>query len=158
MAAPERPDDTLQDASAPELTQAVTRGLTRALRQLGQSVLTEVALRNGRRADVMALDRAGHFTIYEVKVTTADFLGDGKWPDYADYCDRLYFAVPLSFPLDLLPEDCGVMVADAYGAEEIRPAPDEPLHASRRKALTLQFARTAAERLCQMRQEGEEEG
>jgi hypothetical protein len=130
-----------------ELTALVTRGLTRALRHMRQEVLTEFSLKNNRRADVLALGPDGDFTIYEVKVTTADFLGDRKWPEYGDFCDRLYFAVPMSFPLELLPDSCGVMVADGYGAEEIRPAPVEALHASRRKALTLRFARVAAERL-----------
>lgn len=139
--------DIAAGLTAPELTVLVTRGLTRALRHLGQSVLTECMLRNGRRADVIALDRDGRFTIYEIKVTTTDFLADRKWPDYGEFCDRFYFAVPLSFPLELLPENCGIMVADGYGAEEIRPAPVAQLHASRRKALTLQFARNAADRL-----------
>jgi len=137
----------LQDLPTADLTAAVTRGLTRALRHLGQSVLTEYTLANNRRADVMALDRDGQFTIYEVKVTTADFLQDTKWPEYGDFCDRLFFAVPMSFPLELLPDECGIMVADGYGAEEIRPAPVVPLHASRRKALTVKFARGAADRL-----------
>ena len=141
------------EISASELTILVTSGLTRHLRHLGQACLTEFSLKNGRRADVMALDREGQFTIYEVKVTTADFLGDKKWPEYRDYCDRLYFAVPMSFPQDLLPEECGLMVADFYGAEEIRPSPTDRLHASRRKALTLQFARNAAERLRQADEE-----
>lgn len=149
MADPENSTNSDTEPSTPELTQLVTRGLCRALRHEGQAVITEYKLKNSRRADVMAVGRDGQFTIYEVKVTTADFLGDRKWPDYGDYCDRLYFAVPMSFPLDLLPEACGIMVADGYGAEEIRPAPVDKLHASRRKALTLQFARVAAERLQQ---------
>ena len=140
-------DELASELPAPELTALVTRGLTRALRHLGQSVLTEYSLANGRRADVMALDRDGQFVIYEVKVTTTDFLSDTKWPEYGEFCDRLYFAVPMSFPLELLPDQCGIMVADGYGAEEIRPAPVAPMHASRRKALTLKFARGAANRL-----------
>jgi len=70
-----------------------------------------------------------------------------KWPDYRPYCDALFFGVAENFPLAMLPEDCGLIVADSFGGEIIRQAPVLPLHASRRKALTLGFGRLAALRL-----------
>jgi hypothetical protein len=112
------------------------------------ATLTEFTLRSGRRADVIALDEAGDVVIVEVKTSPADLRADGKWPEYLAFCDRFYFAVPADFPREALPADgCGLMVADAYAAEVLRPAPREPLHASRRKALTLRFARVAGQRL-----------
>ncbi len=132
---------------AAALTTGVTRGVCRGLADLGYCVLTEFSLKNGRRADVIGLGKGGDVVIVEVKVTIADFLGDRKWPDYGEFCDRLSFAVPPAFPQDLLPAECGLIVADAYGAEIVREAPHEPMHASRRKALTLRFARSAAGRL-----------
>ena len=112
------------------------------------ATLTEFTLRSGRRADVIALDEAGDIAIVEVKTSPADLRADGKWPEYLAFCDRFYFAVPADFPREALPADgCGLMVADAYAAEVLRPAPREPLHASRRKALTLRFARVAGQRL-----------
>lgn len=33
-------------------------------------------------------------TVYEIKVTRADFLRDIKWPLYLGYCNRFYFACP----------------------------------------------------------------
>jgi len=113
---------------------------------MGYTVLTEFTLANNRRADVIGLSEAGVFVIVEVKVSVADFRGDTKWPEYEDFCDRLYFAVPPEFPDELIPASTGLIIADSWGAEEIRPAPDTGLHASRRKALTLRFARIAAER------------
>jgi hypothetical protein len=36
-------------------------------------------------------DRAqGELTIVEIKVSKADLLGDQKWTDYLDYCDRFF--------------------------------------------------------------------
>ncbi|MHA1566313.1 MAG: MmcB family DNA repair protein [Alphaproteobacteria bacterium] len=128
------------------MTKSVTRGVCRGLADLDYCVLTEFSLKNGRRADVIGLGKAGDVVIVEVKVTIADFLGDRKWPDYGDFCDRLSFAVPPDFPQELLPAECGLMVADAYSAEVIRQAPERPMHASRRKALILRFARNAARR------------
>ncbi len=125
----------------------VTRGVCRALDEQGYVSLTEFTLASGRRADVIALGEDGEVLIVEVKSSAADFRSDGKWHEYLDYCDRFFFAVPEDFPRDLLPAECGLIVADAYGAEELRPAPAEPVHASRRRALTLRIARVAAARL-----------
>ncbi|MEM0943885.1 MAG: MmcB family DNA repair protein, partial [Pseudomonadota bacterium] len=83
----------------------------------------------------------------EVKSSRADFQADGKWPGYLSWCDRFFFAVPAAFPEALLPQDQGLIRADAYGAEVVRPAPLDRLAAARRKAITLRFARLAAERL-----------
>jgi len=129
------------------VTREVTRGVCRALAEQGLACLTEFTLRSGRRADVIALAADGTVTIVEVKSSLADFQADAKWPEYRDFCDRFYFAVAADFPQDVLPEDCGLMVADAYGAEELRPAPETRLNGSRRRALLLRFARHGAARL-----------
>ena len=136
----------LSDATTPETTAATTRGVCRHFFDLGHAVLTEFTLANNRRADMIGLSARGEIVIVEVKVSVADFRGDTKWPDYEDFCDRLYFAVPPEFPAELIPESTGLLVADSWGAEELRPAPDTGLHASRRKAVTLKFARAAADR------------
>ncbi|MEJ7926996.1 MmcB family DNA repair protein [Sphingobium sp. AN641] len=132
---------------------AVARGTLRLFFRHDMSGMLEVPLPNGRRADIMAIDAAGQLTIVEIKCSRGDLLGDGKWPDYFDYCDRFYWAVPSGFdlrPFDseaLWPERTGLIVADQYDAELVRPAPVEPLAAARRKAQTLRFARRAARRL-----------
>ena len=133
--------------TTPDLTRQVTRGVCRYLSDLGYRVLTEFTLRNGRRADVIGLANDGSVVIVEVKASVADLRADQKWPEYDEFCDQLFFAVPREFPLDLLPTECGLLVADNWGADELRPADVVPLHASRRRVLTLKFARKAAQRL-----------
>src|SRR5262245_29124747 len=103
------------------------RGVCRALGQLGFATLTEFALANGRRADVMALGRGGELAIVEVKSSIADFRADRKWPEYWEFCDRLYFAVAAGFPRDLIPAECSLVVADPFGAAIVREAPARPL-------------------------------
>ena len=125
----------------------VTRGVRRMLAALGQASLTEVGLRNGRRADIMAIDPQGGITIVEVKSSSADFRSDHKWPDYTDFCDRYYFAVPEHFPLEMVVPPSGLIVADAYEATIVREPPAQHLVAARRKALHLRFALLAAARL-----------
>jgi len=125
----------------------ICRGVTRALTQRGFATLAEVSFADGRRADVLALGRDGSLVIVEIKSSVADFRADRKWPDYRQWCDRLYFAVPEGFPLELIPEACGLMQADGFGAAILREAPLAKLGAARRRAVQLRFARLAAARL-----------
>lgn len=125
----------------------LSRGLTRFHADLGLVCLSEFTLRSGRRADLMCLDARGGLTIIEIKSSVEDFRSDKKWPDYLDYCDRFFFAVPEDFPQALIPADQGLLVADAYGATIIRESATQPVNAARRKAVTLRFAQTAARRL-----------
>jgi hypothetical protein len=125
----------------------LARGVCRALGQLGFATLTEFALANGRRADVVALGRGGEIAIVEVKSSPADFRADRKWPEYWEFCDRLYFAVAAEFPRLLLPEGCGLVIADPFGAQILREPPPRPLSPARRRAVTLRFALTGAQRL-----------
>lgn len=140
-------------ADAPLAAQDVARGITRLFFNQDLFGLCEVPLPNGRRADMMALDSAGLITIVEIKVSRADLLGDGKWLDYLDYCDRFFWAVPAGFDLTPFEADhfhphlCGLIVADRYDAAVIREAPLRKLAPARRKAETLRFARRAARRL-----------
>ncbi len=134
-------------AGRPAVTEAVTRGAVRLFREMGASCLTEVTLTTGRRADVVALDRRGGISILEVKSSLEDYRADEKWADYLPFCDRFYFAVPVDFPQEILPDDVGLVVADAYGAAIERAAAEGTMNAARRKALTLRYARLGAERL-----------
>jgi hypothetical protein len=137
------PDTELES----RLSIQLARGVTRSMMQLGCTCLSEFTLRNSRRVDVIALDRKGLFTIIEVKTSVADFRSDQKWHEYLPFCDQYYFAVPEEFPADILPPDHGLLIADPYGAEIIRQATPGTMNASRRKALTLRFARKASSRL-----------
>ena len=139
----------LETLAVPEQTRAVTRGVGRLFGDLGCGVLTEFTLKIGRRADLVALDPKGVIHMVEIKVTVADFRGDAKWAEYVAFCDHFYFAVPPAFPREILPpaEACGLIVADGYGGEVLRPAPARALAAARRKAVTLNFARQASQRL-----------
>jgi len=128
----------------PEITATVTRGAARLLADLGHAPLAEVTLPNGRRADLMALDRKGRIFIVEVKSSIEDFRTDAKWGEYLPYCDGFAFAVAPEFPQHVLPDEPGLIVCDGFGGAVLREAPATPLAGARRKALTLAFARLAA--------------
>jgi len=140
-------------ADAPLIAGDVARGVSRLFYRSDWMALCEVPLGNGRRADIMAIDGKGLITIVEIKVSRADLLGDMKWPDYLDYCDRFYWALPTGFDLSPLeqpafrPDLAGLIVADRYDAAVLREAACRPLASARRKAETLRFARRAARRM-----------
>jgi len=127
--------------------QRLTRGVCRALGALGYAALTEFPLNSGRRVDVIAVNGAGETVIVEIKSSTADYRADRKWNEYLEFCDAFYFAVPSAFPLALLPADCGLMIADDYGAEILRRPAAQPMNGSRRRAQTLRLALAAMQRL-----------
>ena len=123
----------------------IVRGTRRLLGGLGFFGVTEMSLANNRRADIAAVGPSGEIWMVEVKSSIADFRSDSKWPEYMPFCDQLYFAVPQ----ELIPDETGLIVADAFGGAVIRDAPEDRLPAARRKAVTLRMARLAAMRLTQ---------
>ena len=137
------PADGRQSATA----LAVARGSTRLLHSLGFSVVSELSLASGRRADLVALGGGGELWIVEIKSSIADFRADQKWLDYRRHCDRLFFATTLEVPCDIFPKDTGLILADAFGASIVCDAPEHRLHAATRKGMMLAFGRAAALRL-----------
>ena len=125
----------------------ILRGTMRLLLEQGLSSLPEFTLRTGRRLDLLALAADGRLTAVEVKSSRTDFLTDRKWPDYLPFADRFYFAVAPGFPIEILPESEGLILADRYAASVVRPAALRVVAPGRRRALLLRFARTAAFRL-----------
>lgn len=135
------------DGRQSETALFVARGLRRVLRSLGLATVTEMVLPSGRRADIVALGADGIIHIIEIKSSVADFRADQKWRDYRLHCDRLFFAVPGSVPTEILPDDAGLFIADAYGAALVREAPEHKLPPATRRVITLRFAQLAAHRL-----------
>ena len=127
--------------------EGLARGVCRLLDAMGVCPLVEVPLGTGRRADVLGQDGKGRFTVVEIKSGLADFRTDAKWQDYREHCDRFYFAVGNDFPLDVLPANVGVIVADRFGAEIRREAALEPMAAGLSRRQAIRFGRIAANRL-----------
>ncbi len=125
----------------------VARGTRRLLRRLNFSTVTELPLLSGRRADIVALASDATIFIVEIKSSIADFRADTKWRDYRAHCDRLFFAIPETVPIEIMPEDAGLILADAYGAAIFRQAPEHRMASATRRAVLIRFAHAAAHRL-----------
>ncbi len=136
------PDDTRSPALMPG--QLLARGVCRHLRSLDFVSVEELVPTSGLRVDVMALGPKGEIWVIECKSSRADFQSDNKWQGYLEWCDRFFWAVGVDFPTELLPDDTGLILADAYGAEIVRMAPEDKLPPARRKVMVQKFARHAA--------------
>ncbi|WP_299611844.1 MmcB family DNA repair protein [uncultured Tateyamaria sp.] len=134
--------------------QLLARGVSRHLASLGWAAVEELVPARGLRVDVMALGPKGEIWVVECKSSRADFMSDQKWEGYLDWCDRFFWAVDSDFPVDLLPEGTGLIIADAYDAEIIRMAPEDKLAPARRKVMVQKFATHAARRLQSLRDPG----
>lgn len=143
------------DATLPLMPgQRLARGVCRALRNLDFVTVEELVPTPGLRVDVMALGPKGEIWVIECKSGRADFAADRKWQGYLDWCDRFFWAVDSDFPTDMLPEDTGLILADAYDAEILRMPVEAPLAPARRKVMVQKFARHAALRLQALRDPG----
>lgn len=144
--------DSLTPTAGTVCAKDVARGIRRLFARNGIWCVEEMALKNGRRTDLMGIDARGQVIIVEIKVARGDLLGDNKWPDYLEFCDRFFWGVPPGLdrgPLEneaYSPERCGVIVADGYDAEIVRQAALEPLASARRKAQVERLARIAMRR------------
>ena len=135
------------DGRQSETALAIARGTARLLHAHGFTVVSELPLPSGRRADLVALGAGGEIWIVEIKSSVADFRTDQKWQDYRAHCDRLCFATCMEVPCEIFPHDTGLIVADAFGARMVCEAPEHRLPAATRKSMLLLFARAAAARL-----------
>lgn len=140
-------NEPLQDGRQSERALAIRRGLQRMFFEMKCATVPELTLANGRRADLVALCPKGRLTIVEIKSSVEDYRADGKWSDYCEHCDAFVFATLPDVPQSIFPQGEGLIIADRFGAELVRPAAPTNLSAARRKAVVQRFATTAAERL-----------
>ena len=113
-------DSPRVDGRQSERAMMVRRGVQRLLSELSHAVLPELTLASGRRADLISLSAKGDIWIIEIKTSIEDFRVDRKWPDYRRHCDRLFFATHKGVPLDIFPEDCGLILSDGYEGHMLR--------------------------------------
>ncbi|MGB3179325.1 MAG: MmcB family DNA repair protein [Albidovulum sp.] len=134
--------------------QRLARGVCRHLLHHGFVTVEELVPAPGLRVDVMALGPKGEVWIVECKSSRVDFTSDTKWQNYLEWADRFFWAVDDAFPTELLPDETGLIIADAYDAEILRMGPAAPLAGARRKVMMQKFARHAALRLQGFRDPG----
>lgn len=131
--------------------QTLARGVCRHLLGYGFVTLQELVPAPGLRVDVMGLGPKGEIWVIECKSSRSDFTSDRKWQKYLEWADRFFWAVGADFPVDLLPPETGLIIADGYDAEILRMGSAGTLAGARRKVMMMKFARHAALRLHALR-------
>ncbi|MBD3662540.1 MmcB family DNA repair protein [Sulfitobacter sp. TSTF-M16] len=144
-------DDVRSPLAALQPGQLLARGVARHLASYGFACVEELVPSRGMRVDVMALGPKGEIWVIECKSSRADFTSDAKWQGYLEWADRFFWAVDEHFPTDLLPDESGLIIGDAYGAEIIRMPDETKLAPARRKVIIQKFAVHAARRLHALR-------
>jgi hypothetical protein len=140
------PSEAPADGRQSERALMIARGVGRLFHSMNYTVISEVPLRSGRRADLVAIGRDGTLTIIEIKSSIADFRADQKWPDYRFHCDELYFATLPDVPEVIFPLEAGLIIADAFGGAVLRAAPRHPMPAATRKEMLIRLSRLGASR------------
>ena len=110
------------DGRQSETALMIARGVRRLLRARGFSSVTELALTDGRRADIAAVNRDGEVLIVEVKSSpriSAPIASGATMPLAATGCISPSRS---ERRLELMPLEAGLIVADPYGAEIVREA------------------------------------
>ena len=125
----------------------ISRGVMRHFAQIGLSSLSEFSPTRGLRVDIVALGPSDEIWIVECKSGKNDFKSDNKWHNYLDWCDRYFWAVAAEFPIDILPSDTGLIIADPYDASILREASLNKVSVARRKKLIKSIAKSACNRL-----------
>lgn len=132
----------------------LARGVARHLLTHDIVTLEEFVPARGLRVDLIGLTKTGELWIIECKSSRADYMADHKWHGYLEWCDRFFWAVDADFPVEMLPDDSGLILCDPYDAEILRLPEVTPLAAARRRKITQVFARQAAHRLLALRDPG----
>lgn len=131
----------------------LARGVSRCLYARGFAPLTEFVPTRGLRVDIVALGPKREIWVVECKSSRTDFVSDQKWHRYLEWCDRFFWAVSPEFPVEILPENMGLILADGYDAEILHLPKSLPLAGARRNAIVHNFARQAALRLARQQDE-----
>ena len=88
IVSPIKQPNPLIDGRQSERAMLVRRGVQRLFREMGATLLPELCLVSGRRADLVALMRNGDIWIIEVKSSIEDFRVDSQRPEYRLFSDR----------------------------------------------------------------------
>ena len=132
-------------------TRRITDAIARSYYGQGDGVLREFRLKVRRRVDLITITDKGLITIIEIKSSPEDFRSDKKWGEYIEWADRFYFGVGDNFPIDILPEEHGIIKTDGFDCHEARPSPVNKLNGSRRNTLVRNMAKASMRRIEQER-------
>ena len=99
----------------------------------GYQVLTEFALPNKKRVDIIAINSKKKIIIVEVKSNKKSLRVDKKWKHYLSYCNYFFFAVNGSLKLKDYSNNVGVIQNSQKGTKIVKKSNYKNISESKKK-------------------------
>ena len=127
-----------------KLSRKIMQETLRFLSNKGYKTITEFALPNKKRVDIIALNCKKEILIIEVKSKINDFKNDKKWKKYLNYCNYFYFALN-KYPKNLkIYENVGIIEINNKKNEIKKRASYVKMPEKKRNNIIFSFALSAA--------------
>ena len=127
-----------------KLSRKIMQETLRFLSNKGYKTITEFALPNKKRVDIIALNCKKEILIIEVKSKINDFKNDKKWKKYLNYCNYFYFALN-KYPKNLkIYENVGIIEINNKKNEIKKRASYVKMPEEKRNNIIFSFALSAA--------------
>ena len=109
----------------------------------GYKVLSEFALPNKKRVDIIAINLKRKIIIVEVKSNKKSLKYDKKWKNYLNYCNYFYFACNDKLKDFNFSENIGVIQNNSNNIKIIRKSKYKKLSENKKKQLIFKIALSA---------------
>ena len=109
----------------------------------GYKVLSEFALPNKKRVDIIAINLKRKIIIVEVKSNKKSLKYDKKWKNYVNYCNYFYFACNDKLKDFNFSENIGVIQNNSNNIKIIRKSKYKKLSENKKKQLIFKIALSA---------------
>ena len=110
----------------------------------GYKVLSEFALPNKKRVDIIAINLKKEILIVEVKSNKKNLKYDKKWKNYLNYCNYFYFACNDKIKDLDFSKNIGVIQNNSKSIKIIRKSKYKKLSENKKKKLIFKIALSAA--------------
>ena len=110
----------------------------------GYKVLSEFALPNKKRVDIIAINLKKKIIIVEVKSNKKNLKYDKKWKNYLNYCNYFYFACNDKLKDSEFSENIGIIQNNSNNIKIIRKSKYQKISENKKKQLIFKIALSAA--------------
>ena len=122
----------------------ILRNTMRFLANKGYQIISEFALPNKKRVDLIAINLKREILIVEVKSNIKNLKIDKKWKKYLKYCNFFYFAFNNCQKITSIKKTIGIIKANNLKTEIIQKPKYNKIGINRKNVIILKFGLSAA--------------
>ena len=126
-----------------KLSRKILQKTMQFLSSNGYKVLSEFALPNKKRVDIIAINLKKEIIIVEVKSNKKSLKYDKKWKNYLKYCNYFYFATNEKLKEFHFSKNIGVIQNNSNTAKIIKKSKYQKLSENKKKELIFRIALSA---------------